>query len=330
MGVFGAKNGTKTWTNTPKEIITKPEGGNNLTPQQMASLGGEDIADVLNKAADPNWIYPSKKMRAVGSDKLDKDAFMKLMLAQMKNQDPTNPLKSHEMAAQLAQFTSVEQLTNINTGIQELKASAKPTESFQALNFIGKSVAGDSSNVIRAKGDTNHDFSFTLPDDAQKVTIKVVNASTGDLVRKVDINSLKKGNNNWNWNGHDERDLSAPVGEYKFSIEAISKSNQKMNVKTDFDGMITGVSYTPEGPVLIVGNQTVKLKDVKKIVDPSLKKNDQNVNNVQTQDLKNQPSASENEISKGAKEGVPSPMQNLMSSVSLSGDMKNKLQKELK
>src|SRR5690606_35195937 len=111
---------------------------------QDEALGGQDVGEFLNKIADPNWVDPQKRFRATGNDKLDKEAFMKLMLAQMKNQDPTNPMKSHEMAAQLAQFSSVEQLSNINTTLTAMQAGQKPTESFQALNFIGKAVAGDS------------------------------------------------------------------------------------------------------------------------------------------------------------------------------------------
>lgn len=73
---------------------------------------------------------------------MDKDAFMKLMLAQMKHQDPTNPMQSHELAAQLAQFSSVEQLQNLNTTMTDMRNGQKPSESFQALNFIGKAVSG--------------------------------------------------------------------------------------------------------------------------------------------------------------------------------------------
>jgi flagellar basal-body rod modification protein FlgD len=121
----------------------------------------------------PNWIDPSKKARTVGNSNLDKDAFFKLMLAQMKNQDPTNPLKSHEMAAQLANFSSLEQMQNINKTLGEMKEGQKPSENFQALNLIGKAVAGDSSKVIRGLNDKDHDFKFNLPMDASEVGIKV-------------------------------------------------------------------------------------------------------------------------------------------------------------
>lgn len=160
-----------------------------------------------------------KKIRAVGNDKLDKDAFMKLMLAQMKNQDPTNPMKSHEMAAQLAQFSSVEQMQNMNNTLTDIKNAQKPTETYQALNFIGKAVSGDSSTLTRVKGDKAHDFNFELPQNAKDIEIKVRNAQ-GEIVRKVDLHDLKSGQNTWTWNGENEHGQQAPVGEYTFLVEA--------------------------------------------------------------------------------------------------------------
>lgn len=293
MTMVNSKIGTRNFPDGRSENVIPPKdsGNRNLSSDELKMLGADNIGEVLNKAADPNWIDPSKKVRAVGSDKMDKDAFMKLMLAQMKNQDPTNPLKSHEMAAQLAQFSSLEQLQNVNTTLDDIKKGQKPSETFQALNFIGKSVAGDSAKIVRVKGDTNHDFNFVLPEDAKEININVKN-DLGESVRKIRLNDFKKGENSFNWNGKDERDLVARVGEYTFDIEAKDALGKKLHVKTDFDGVITGVNYTPEGPILLVGNQTVKLKDVKKIVDPSLnsglKTNSTNQRQDQTQVNKDQ------------------------------------------
>lgn len=270
MAMMGIKTGTKTWGDA-REATTaiKPDAKENLSNAELKQLGVDNIGDALNKIADPNWIDPSKKMRAVGSDKLDKDAFMKLMLAQMKNQDPTNPLKSHEMAAQLAQFSSLEQLQNMNTSLDSIKNGQKPSETYQALNFIGKAVSGDSSKVMRMKGDKDHTFNFTLPEEAKTADVTVKN-DQGEVVRKISLKDLKKGENSWRWNGEGENGLAMTAGEYKFNIEAKTAAGKKLAVRTSFDGTITGVNYTADGPVLLVGDQAVKLKDVKKIVDPQV------------------------------------------------------------
>jgi flagellar basal-body rod modification protein FlgD len=327
MSVVGAKIGTKVWSEAPQNEISRNSEGKNLnSAKDLEKLGGQEVGDILNKIADPNYVDPSKKVRAVGSDKMDKDAFMKLMLAQMKNQDPTNPMKSHEMAAQLAQFSSLEQLQNVNTTLGEIQKGQKPSEGFQALNFIGKAVSGDSAKVIRLKGDKDHEFDFTLPEDAKDFTLQVRNQS-GETIRKVDLHDLKKGDNKWVWNGKNDIGNAAPVGEYQFVVEAKGTNNKKLFVKTDFSGMISGVSYTSEGPVLMVGSQTVKLKDVKKILDPSIKSNGQKTTNVVAPDLKTGQGAAENE-EKGAEEAAPS-ADNLMTSVGMSNGMMEKFKNDM-
>lgn len=331
MTVMGAKLGTKAFG----ETVTKPEssgGMTNLTSQDLAKLGGDNIGDVLNKVADPNWVDPSKKMRTAGNANLDKDAFFKLMLTQMKNQDPTNPLKSHEMAAQLANFSSLEQMQNMNTTLSELKAGQQPMENFQALNLIGKAVTGDSAKLTRLKGEKSHDFRFTLPSDAAETQIKVRD-SQGTVVRTYTMQNLKAGDNKISWNGEDERGLAQNPGEYDFFVEAKDASGRKLAVKTDFDGVISGVNYSAEGPVLLVGNQTIRWRDVKKITDPGLKKNDQKINDVTALDLKKEAAAGEtgkvgNGESKQTPTQSPAGISNIMDSVGLSREMMEKLTKE--
>ncbi len=321
---MGIKTGVKAWSDSPQNEIQKPEQLKMIGADVAAKNSDENIGEILNKVADPNWVDPSKKIRAVGKDKLDKDAFMKLMLAQMKNQDPTNPMQSHEMAAQLAQFTSVEQLMNMNQTLDSLNQSQKPMEGFQALNFLGKMVAGDSAKLVRAKGDTSHDFNFDLPDNAQEVSIKIRN-SRGEIVRKVDLKEMKKGNNTWVWNGQNDQAQAQSAGEYQFFVEASNSGGKKLSVKTDFEGLITGVNYTNEGPVLLVGSQSVKLKDVKKIVDPNVKSQNKTgpdlKNNMQQQQTENVARAGDPETQ------LPS---NVLDQVGMSNELMNRVEKEIK
>lgn len=342
MATMTTKVGVKAFGTNPERVTGTANTPTNISATDRDKLGGENVGEVLNKIADANWVDPSKKMRTAGNDKLDKDAFFKLMLAQMKNQDPTNPLKPHEMSAQLANFSSLEQMQNINTTLTEMKNAQKPGEQFQALSLLGKAVAGDSARVVRLKGDKFHDFQFDLP-SAGDVSVKVRNAE-GEIVRNYEMKDLKAGKNKISWNGLDERALPTNAGEYTFVVEARTAAGQKLNVKTDFEGTITGVNYTPEGPVLLIGNKTVRLSDVRKIVDPSLKQNDQISNSVPAQDLKTGGAAQHTEgvqqqgVSSqpgGAVIDDPPPagetlQQDLLSGVGLSREMMTKLAKETK
>lgn len=316
---------------------TKPEneGPMTMSATDKAKIGDEDVGAVLNKMADPNWTDPSKKVRTVGNPSLDKDAFFKLMIAQMKNQDPTNPLKSHEMAAQLASFSSLEQMQNINKNIEEMKNAQKPAENYQALNLIGKAVAGDSAQVIRNAGDRENDFKFNLPLAASEVEVKVRNAE-GDVVRTYNLKGLKKGDNKLAWNGEDDKGNKMPPGEYRFAAEAKGEDGKKIGIKTDFNGVITGVNYTPEGPVLLVGNQTIRMRDVKKITDPRLMSNDQKVNDVTSLDLKKDAAVGQTkkeantgkQVASAGNAPAPKAKSNIMESVGLSRDMMEKIAKE--
>ncbi|MFN9067737.1 MAG: flagellar hook assembly protein FlgD, partial [Bdellovibrionales bacterium] len=109
MSVMNVTKTTRAFANAESTPVgeTNPKTSN-LSAEELKKLGADNVGELLNKIADPNWTDPSKKIRSAGSDKLDKDAFFKLMLAQIKSQDPTNPLKSHEMAAQLASFSGLE------------------------------------------------------------------------------------------------------------------------------------------------------------------------------------------------------------------------------
>lgn len=334
MTMMSSKVGTKAFVEPRAQATQSADVEKTMTAQQLEQLGGKDVGEVLNKVADPNYIDPAKRVRHVGSDKLDKDAFMKLMLAQMKNQDPTNPLKSHEMAAQLAQFSSLEQLQNVNTNLDQMRAAQKPAETYQSLNFIGKAVAGDSAKISRVKGDTIHDFNYAIPVDAKKVSITVKDAN-GELVRKVDFANLKAGANIWRWNGETERGEAAKAGDYKIVVDAESTLGQKLDVKSDFQGIISGVNYTPDGPVLMIGNQSIKLQDVKRIFDRSEiqqdQKNDQNSKIKTSAALKNNMQVSQDkETVQGAADADEAPVGNVMTGLAMSPDLLDRLQKETK
>lgn len=262
------KTGTQTWSNAVQRADFKSDGTQTMSATDKAKFFQEEnIGETLNKVADANYVDDSKKMRTVGNNQLNKDAFMSLLLTQMKNQDPTNPLKSHEMAAQLAQFTQLEKLTNIDQSINSLRNDQKPSLNYQALNLIGKAVNTDNSKITRTETTQNHEIRFNLAASAQnvEVTIKDLN---GTELRKLTFPNLKEGKNELNWNGQMEDGTAAPIGDYVADIQAVASNGKKIYVESKIAGTITGVNFTPKGPQLLVGKQVVNLSDVKSISDP--------------------------------------------------------------
>src|SRR5262245_44358140 len=123
----------------------------------MGFRQGQSHSDVLgvNKQTEKSDSDHVEKMRQkIGTDftgdqrrstgkkknELGKDDFMKLMSAQLKYQDPINPVKNEQMAAQLAQFSALEQMMNMNTNIEKMAAGQKPSEHMIAASLIGKRV----------------------------------------------------------------------------------------------------------------------------------------------------------------------------------------------
>lgn len=262
---------TKTWSDAPQESSFKADNRQSLSAQDKTKMPqGKDVGTILNEAADPNWVDPAKLRKGAGNPDLDKDAFFKLMLAQIKAQDPTNPMQSHEMASQLAQFTSLEQLYNINSGIEGLKKGQEPQANYQVLNFLGKSVSADSSRVIREKGDKTHELRFKMQSDAPEAKITIFDSS-GKEIRNYKISNVKSGDNRITWNGLGDDGQPARAGEYQFKVQGKNSNGKTFTAQTTVSGKITGVNFTNQGPVLMVGNQTLRLSDVTKLEDENLK-----------------------------------------------------------
>ncbi|MBC7741667.1 MAG: flagellar biosynthesis protein FlgD [Bdellovibrionaceae bacterium] len=328
---MNVKAGTKTWNEAPggERDLKKATA---LTDEQKAKLGADDIGAVLNKTMDPNWVDDGKVVKGKGNPNLDKDAFFKLMLTQLKNQDPMNPLKNHEMAAQLAQFSTLEQMSNMNSTLQKMEGKSSEPANFQALTLIGKTVAGDSSKVVRTQFDKTHDFHFNLPQDSSEATVKIFD-DKGEMVREYKLSNLKAGDNKLTWNGQNDKGAKASVGEYQFKVEAKNSAGQKLAVKSDFSGVITGMSFSPEGPVLQVGSQSIKMRDVRQITDSSAKLNDQKSIDVSNLDLKNSEPVGQANVKQEANTSntpMPPGMVDIKTGVAMSRDVYNKLQKETK
>ncbi|MCB0362130.1 MAG: flagellar biosynthesis protein FlgD [Bdellovibrionales bacterium] len=323
---------TKTWSDATQNSSLKPDSASKVSPDEYRkAFGDKDVGEVLNKLADPNWVDPAK-MRKVGNNQLDRDAFLKLLLTQLKYQDPTNPMQNHEMAAQLAQFSSLESLSNIDRGVGELTKSAQPKNDFAALNLIGKAVSGDSSRISRSSEEDVHEVVYNLMGDAQQLKVKILD-SNNQPVRELVYDNLKKGRNTLNWNGKDEDGQPARLGEYRASFEALDAKGKKLGLETQFEGRISGVNFTPEGPMLLVGNQSIRMSDVRKIVDPDqLKQLNLELKNsesgVQADRHKEQAPHSRVSSSSSSSQQLAQAPQGNLESVGMSREMLNKMKNQ--
>jgi flagellar basal-body rod modification protein FlgD len=197
---------------------------------------------------------------------LGENDFLKLLTAQLQAQDPLNPTDSADFAAQLAQFSSVEQLTNINAQLTTMASSQASMQNTAAANLIGKTVVV-TGDTVTLNGQAS--LNYTLPNNASKVTVSLYNSS-GALVRTQVLGSESAGNNSYTWDGKDQNGNTLPSGQYTFAISAVNSSGQTVTATPLTSGTVTGIVYNNNVTYLTLDNNAqVQLGDIQEILGGS-------------------------------------------------------------
>lgn len=201
---------------------------------------------------------------------LDKDAFMKLMIEQLKYQDPLNPMDNTEFSAQLAQFSSLEQLSNLNESVKEsIDANYYLTQSINntlTATLIGKDVKVESNGFYN-DGNNSVEFGYNLPENAKSVTINIYDAA-GNLVKEIKNADSDMGDHKLSWDFSDNNGEKLPEGIYGFEIVAKDMEGEDMDAGQFLYGSISGVKFTDEGTQIMIDDVAYQLADILEIIDP--------------------------------------------------------------
>lgn len=202
-------------------------------------------------------------LAATGATKtLGKEEFLKLLTAQLKAQDPMNPMDSTNFTAQLAQFSSLEQMTNMNSSLTTMLAQQNSLQNTMAMSFIGKKVSFDG-NAIKLNGQAN--LRYSLAGDAASVMVSIRD-SKGALVRRDVLTNQPAGANTYTWNGRDQYGNLLPAGNYTYTVDAANASGQTVTASPLASGTVTGLSYDNNITYLnIDGTTRIQLSDIKEI-----------------------------------------------------------------
>lgn len=209
---------------------------------------------------------------AAGSNSaLGKNDFMKLMMAQMQNQDPMNPMDGTQFAAQLAQFSSLEQLTNLNDNVtKSINANYVLTQSINntlSATLIGKEVKVGGSD-LQNNGQNNVQIGYNLPSNAGSIAINIYDAN-GALVKTINTASGDIGDHKLSWDFTDNSGNKLPQGSYTFKIDAKAIDGSVLNVDSYKYGTIDGIKFGSNGTQLLVDNSEYALSDILEVVNPS-------------------------------------------------------------
>ena len=198
---------------------------------------------------------------------MGKEDFLKLMLAQLQNQDPLSPMEGTEFASQLAQFTSLEQLMNLNDSMDtSINANYYLSQSINntlAATLIGKEVKL-SGNSFQNNGQETTTLGYNLSNSASSVTVKIYNDS-GVLVKTIENAPKNSGDNKLIWNFTDNEGNSVPQGRYTFKVEPKDAESNLMSYSSYVLGKIDGVKFTENGTMLVVNGAQYNLSDIMEI-----------------------------------------------------------------
>jgi len=210
------------------------------------SLGTDYQQSAVN-GADSSTSVKAKK-------DLGKEDFLNLLVTQLKHQDPMNPMESQEFSAQLAQFSSLEQLFGMNKTLMDIQKSLSANENENILDYIGK-VVKTSDNKVSITGGIIDSSLYSLNGSAD-VNISVYDA-LGSEIRSIKSGLKAPGEHSIGWDGRDNRGNMVGDGVYSIRINATGQTGASVLADVYHTGEVTGVTHQSGIPYLMVGKRLV-------------------------------------------------------------------------
>lgn len=190
------------------------------------------------------------------------DRFLKLLVTQMKNQDPLNPMDNAQVTSQMAQLSTVSGIDKLNSTMESLIGSVKTAQSYQASSMIGHNVLV-AGNEVSTTGEGGF-FGVDLPIGADKLTITIKSAA-GATIRTLQLGAQESGTLPLNWDGYADDGSIAPTGSYKFEVAA-TISGQSATADALSYAKVMSISNSTSGIKLNLSNlSSVSTSDVKEI-----------------------------------------------------------------
>ena len=191
------------------------------------------------------------------------DRFMTLLVTQLKNQDPLNPMDNAQMTSQMAQISTVSGIDKLNATLQALSASMTPNQTLQAASMIGHGVLVPGDGVQLANGAGLGGFELAQSADSAQVSVY---DRAGALVRSIDLGAQPAGISKWQWDGTDNSGAAAAAGNYTFNVNAAQGSNPVAASSLQF-GLVNSVTQGAQGVSMSVGQlDNIALTEVKQIL----------------------------------------------------------------
>jgi len=202
--------------------------------------------------------------KANGNSELGKNEFMELMIAQLENQSPLDPQDNGEFISQLAEFSALEEVQQLNSTVRDFSTQYQSTQALQASAMVGRSVLVPASESQMANDGTISGV-VELPASTGKLTVSIYNGS-GELVNQWDLGQQAAGSVPFVWDGRNAEGELIPNDEYTIKAEARLGGETKQ-LNTLLSANVNSVSIAQNGAITLnlPGLGSVPLENVREI-----------------------------------------------------------------
>ena len=198
---------------------------------------------------------------------LGRDAFLQLFTAQLKNQNPLDPMENEAFVAQLAQFSSVEGIKGMQSSLETLVGNLREQSLLSGSTLVGKRVAV-SGGFGQGGGSRPTETLVSLQEGADMLTMSVYNKE-GELVFRQNVGELEPGEHRFAWSGQDSDGNQLPVDTYQITASAIKDGRMQIAPVSILE-TVSSVSWNPAGQQLdlqLLGGDTVSLAEIQTIAE---------------------------------------------------------------
>jgi flagellar basal-body rod modification protein FlgD len=214
----------------------------------------------VNSSTAVNPGTGTQGVQGSSREALGKDDFLKLLITQMRYQDPLSPMDNGQFLSQMAQFSSLEQMKNLNDSFDQSMLLSQSLNNSSAASLIGRHVRASGDGV--ALGSTGSvELGYFLPSEAATVSVTVLD-SQGREVRTLAADATTAGAHRLQWDGTDVNGRRVAAGSYTFKVSAKDADGIDISATSVVTGLVEGITFKNGSAFLMVDGREVPLSEV--------------------------------------------------------------------
>jgi len=212
---------------------------------------------INNTKGVSNTGDPTKKASGLGA--MGKDVFLRLLITELQNQNPLEPMSNQDFVNQMVQFQNMEQMSNMSQSLQDYLGTLNATTKMQAASIVGKYVVIEGNEVSLSKGLADP-ILYSMEKDG-KVMIKIKNED-GQVVRTENLGYKEIGLQNYRWDGKNDYGAVLPDGTYTYQLSTIDENGKQTEFGGVIGGIVQAVQYADNEIYVILNGEKYNYKKI--------------------------------------------------------------------